>query len=117
MQDKDSESYAYYYLAIIALKKGNRQRAINYINTAIQLDNNIYKLVYKHEIFVSIRKDIEASGTTMRRYKYTHQEVKTRKYLDDTFILVDKMKYNTHSEVNNNESKKIEKEEKNREDF
>ena len=116
VQDKDSESYAYYYLAVIALLNGDKQRAINYINVAIQMDNNIYKLVYKHEIFSDIRKDIKVSETKMHSYHYTRQENKTREHLDETIILIDKMKKN-NTRFSVNESKNIEKNEKQREEY
>lgn len=101
MQDKDSESYAYYYLAIISLLKGEKDRAIGYINIAIELDNKIYKNVCKHEIFSEIMDDIRPINGKHCRYHCTYQELKTRKHLDDTFILIDKMKKNNITKENN----------------
>ena len=48
MQDKDSEPDAYYYLAIICLMKGEEDKAVGYVNIAIELDYRFYKKVSKH---------------------------------------------------------------------
>lgn len=108
MQDKDSEPDAYYYLSIIALMKGEKDRAVGYINIAIELDNRIYKRVCKQEIFSSIMDEIRLGEGKKRRYHLTYQELKTKKHLDDTFNLIDKMKQNDSTiKSKNNENKEI----------
>lgn len=94
MQDKDSEPDAFYYLSIISLLKGEKDRAVGYINIAIELDNRIYKKVCKQKIFSPIMDEIRLVEGKKRRYHLTYQELKTKKHLDDTFNLVGNMKQN-----------------------
>ena len=102
MQDKDSEPDAYYYLSIISLMKGEKDRAVGYINIAIELDNRIYKKVCKQDIFSDIMPEIRSAEGKKHRYHLTYQELKTKKHLDDTFNLIDKMKQNDNIMQNNN---------------
>ncbi|MBO5348700.1 MAG: tetratricopeptide repeat protein [Clostridia bacterium] len=94
IQDKDSEPDSYYYLAIISLLKGEKDRAVSYINMAIELDNRIYVKVQSQEIFSSIIDEVRPSEGKSHRYHLTYQELITKKHLDDTFNLIDKMKKN-----------------------
>ncbi|MBP3503214.1 MAG: tetratricopeptide repeat protein [Clostridia bacterium] len=106
MQDKDSEPEAYYYLSIISLMKGERDKAVGYINIAIELDNRIYKKACKQEIFSTIKDEIRLGNGKKYRYHLTYQELKTKKHLDDTFNLIGKMKQNDNNIKNkNNENK------------
>lgn len=116
LQDETSEAYAYYYLGIIDLLKGNKDQAINYLNIAVQLDEKIYKLIYKHEIFTTIRKSVKVTETKVNKRAFTKKELKTIKHLDDTFILVDKMKKSGKLDSSLSE-KKIERAEKEREEY
>ena len=116
VQDQDSEGYAYYYLAIIALFKGDKDRALNYLNIAIELDNNVYKLIYKHDIFVSICDKISVKEAKIHKYRFTRQEKKTRDHLDDTFILTQKLKMGGKGSSDSN-GKKIKEQDKQREEY
>lgn len=94
LEDKDSEPDAYFYLAIISMLKGEIDRAVGYVNIAIELDRRMYKRVCKQEIFLPIMDQIRTEQTRNHRYHLTYQELKTRKYLDDTFSLINKIKDN-----------------------
>lgn len=109
MQDKDSEPDAYYYLAIICLMKGEEDKAVGYVNIAIELDYRFYKKVSKQEIFEPIMDQIRSGQSKKRKYHYTYEEVRTKKHLDDTFCLIEKMK-NNNSKFDGNSDKKVEKE-------
>ena len=104
LQNKDTEPEAYYYLAIISLLKGEKERAVAYVNMAIELDSKIYNKVVKQEIFVPIIKEIRKTENKKRRYKYTYRELLTKKHLEDTFYLIEKMKANNTIEKNDNKS-------------
>lgn len=108
MQDKDTEPEAYYYLSIILLMKGEKDRAVSYINIAIELDYNIYKRVQNQEIFSTIMEEIRPGNGKKHKYKLTYQELKTKKHLDDTFNLIGKMKQNEIKNKNSSyENRKI----------
>ena len=94
LQDKQTEPYAYYYLAVISMIKGESERAISYINMAIELDFRFYKKACKQEVFASIVKYIRENQTKDCKYNLTYREIKTIKHLDDTFSLIQKMKCN-----------------------
>ena len=94
LEDKDSEPDAYFYLAIISMLKGEIDRAVGYVNIAIELDRRMYKRVCNQEIFLPIMDQIRTEQTRNHRYHLTYQELKTRKHLDDTFSLINKIKDN-----------------------
>ena len=104
LQNKDTEPEAYYYLAIISLLKGEKERAVAYVNMAIELDSKIYNKVAKQEIFVPIIKEVRKTENKKRRYKYTYRELLTKKHLEDTFYLIEKMKANNTIEKNDNKA-------------
>lgn len=104
LQNKDTEPEAYYYLAIISLLKGEKERAVAYVNMAIELDSKIYNKVAKQEIFMPIIKEIRKTENKKRRYKYTYRELLTKKHLEDTFYLIEKMKANNTIEKSDNKA-------------
>ena len=53
------EGSAYYYLAQIALIKGENAKAVNYINLALEIDKTIEKKIEKHPLFLSIKDEIK----------------------------------------------------------
>lgn len=116
LQDKDSEPDAYYYLAIISLIKGEKDRAVGYINIAIELDKKMYKRVCKNEIFLPIMEQIRNVQERNHKYHLTYQEIKTRRHLEDTFLLVQKLKGSGKTDKNNDsKSKQIDEVEQQRE--
>ena len=116
LQDKDSEPAAYYYLAIISLLKGEKDRAVGYVNISIELDKRMYKKVCKNDIFLPIIDQVRNVQDRTHRYHLTYQEIKTRKHLEDTFLLVQKLKSNGQIDKKDDvKSKKIEEIEQQRE--
>ena len=116
LQDKDSEPEAYYYLAIISLIKGEQDRAVGYINISIELDKKMYKKVCKNDIFLPIMDQIRNVEERNHIYHLTYQELKTKKHLEDTFVLVQKLKNNEKNKQNADiKNKQINKDEQHKE--
>ena len=108
LDDKDSEPDAYFYLAIIAMLKGEVDRAVSYVNIAIELDRRMYKRVCKQGIFAPIMDQVRKNKTRNHRYHLTNQEFKTRKYLDETISLINSMKSDGKSRASKSDGKIIE---------
>lgn len=107
LQNKDTEPEAYYYLAIISLLKGEKERAVAYVNMAIELDSKIYNKVINQELFAPIMQEVRKVENRKHRYKLTYQELLTKKHLEDTFYLIEKMKVN--NTIEKSDSKSIKK--------
>lgn len=103
LQNKDSEPEAYYYLAIIALLKNKKDKAVAYINIAIELDSKIYNKVCKQDIFKNIMEEVRFIEGRRHRYHMNLRELRTKKHLEDTFLLIDNLK---NSAKTSGESKK-----------
>lgn len=91
MEDKDSEPDAYFYLAIIFLLKGDKERAVSYANIAVELDKKIYKRICRQELFAPVMDQIRNECHKDHKNTLTIQELKTKKHLEDMFALVSKM--------------------------
>lgn len=94
MEDKDTEPDAYFYLAIIYMLKGDKDRAVGYANIAIELDKKMYKRVCKQDIFAPVMNQIRKEQRRDHKSKLTKQEFKTRKHLEEMFALISKMTSN-----------------------
>lgn len=94
MEDKDSEPDAYFYLAIIYLLKGDKDRAVSYANIAVELDQKIYKRICRQELFAPIMDQIRNESSKNHKNTLTKQEYKTKKHLEEMFALVSKMTSN-----------------------
>ena len=75
--------------------KGEKQKAINYLNVAIELDSSIYKEIETQSIFLPIIKSIKAPNLNntlnIPISKLTKKENQTIKHLKDTYYLVNKL--------------------------
>lgn len=94
MIDKYSEPDAYFYLSIIYLLKGDKDRAVGYANIAIEIDKRMYKRVCRQDIFAPVMKEIRSGKSKIRKNDLTKQEFRTRRHLEETFALVSKMTNN-----------------------
>ena len=78
--------------------KGEKQKAINYLNVAIELDSSIYKEIETQSIFLPIIKSIKAPNLNntlnIPISKLTKKENQTIKHLKDTYYLVNKLNNN-----------------------
>ena len=88
--------------------KGEIDRAVSYLNIAIELDRRMYKRACKQEIFFPIMDQIRNNKTGYHRYHFTYQELKTKKHLDDTLSLINSLKSEGKKRDNKNDGKIIE---------
>lgn len=104
------EAMSYYQLAKIYVYKGEKDKAINFLNKAIELDPKFLKLAAKEKTFKNIREYITVSvkmDDTDKEEKeddefeikksivLEEQEKIARKYLDDTLKLIEEMSENS----------------------
>lgn len=94
MEDKESEPDAYFYLAIIYLIKGDKDRAVSYANIAVELDKRMYKRISRQDIFAPVMNQIRENQNRNHKNTLTKQELKTKKHLEDMFALINKMTSN-----------------------
>lgn len=121
---EEVEAGSYYYLAQISLLRGDKAKAVNYINVAIELDSKVYKEIEKESIFAPIIKHIkppDLNDTLNRKIlnKLSKKERLTQKHLKETYYLVNKLNNNDMKMIKNikknielEEEKQIEKDEK-----
>ena len=85
--------------------KGEKQKAINYLNVAIELDSSIYKEIETQSIFLPIIKSIKAPNLNntlnIPISKLTKKENQTIKHLKDTYYLVNKLNNNDIKMIRN----------------
>ena len=106
------EAMSYYQLAKIYVYKGEKDKAITFLNKAIELDQKILKLANKEKKFKKIKEYITVSvkmDDTVKVAKadeleefearrsiiLKQQEEIARKYLDDTLKLIEEMSENS----------------------
>lgn len=103
---EDIEAGSYYYLAQINMLRGEKEKAINYINIAIELDSDIYKEIEGQVIFLPILRSIKAPSLNdtlnMKAVnKLNKKEKLTQKHLKDTYYLVNKLNNNDMKMIKN----------------
>lgn len=104
MEDKESEPDAYFYLAIIYIIKGDKDRAVSYANIAVELDKKMYKRISRQEIFAPVMNQIRENQNNKHKNTLNRQELKTKKHLEDMFSLINKMTSNG-KKIDKNDSK------------
>lgn len=121
---EEVEAGSYYYLAQISMLRGDKAKAVNYINVAIELDSKVYKEIEGQSIFAPIIKHIKPPdfNTTLNKpilKKLSKKEKLTQKHLKETYYLVNKLNNNDMKMIKNikknieiEEEKQIEKDEK-----
>lgn len=121
---EEVESGSYYYLAQISMLRGDKAKAVNYINVAIELDSKVYKEIENQSIFAPIIKHIKPPdlNTTLNKKvlkKISKKEILTQKHLKETYYLVNKLNNNDIKMMKNikknvqlEEENQIEKDEK-----
>ena len=101
---------SYYQLAKIYVHKGDKDKAINFLNKAIELDPSLLKVAEKEKTFEKIKEyitvsvkmdekeqqddDYEQENEDENRRKnpiLVEQEEEARKYLEATLKLIDEM--------------------------
>lgn len=104
MQTIDDEELApdsYYELSKIALIRGNKEKAIQYANIAIELNpKKIANKIKKEAIFIpiyaklSIPFNLEESEEEKKEEKLTKKEIKAKEQLEKMFELTRQLSYN-----------------------
>ena len=103
----DLEAMSYYQLAKIYVHKGDKDKAINFLNKAIELDPSLLKVAEKEKTFEKIKEyitvsvkmdeqeisdeDIEEEKEVKRSEVLIAQENESRRYLEETLKLIDEM--------------------------
>ncbi len=107
----DLEAMSYYQLAKIYVYKGDKDKAINFLNKAIELDPRLLKIAEKEKSFEKIKEYItvsvkmdekEPNNEEQENEEYVYDNVKkniilkeqeeiSRKYLEDTVKLIEQM--------------------------
>ena len=98
---------SYYQLAKIYVHKGDKDKAINFLNKAIELEPSLLKIAEKEKTFEKIKEYITVSvkmdeqeivdeeeledAEEQRSVILTAQENEARKYLEDTLKLIEEM--------------------------
>ncbi|MBR3614968.1 MAG: tetratricopeptide repeat protein [Clostridia bacterium] len=100
------EAMSYYQLAKIYVHKGDKDKAINFLNKAIELEPSLLKVAEKEKTFEKIKEyitvsvkmdekenldDDEIEEEEKRSEVLILQENEARKYLEDTLKLIDEM--------------------------
>lgn len=112
------EARSYYQLAKIYIYKGEKDKAINFLNKAIELDSKLLKVAEKDKTFKKIREFItvsvnmkeqeddddgrafideeeEENFSSSKNRILEEQEEKARTYLEESFVLIEQMSENT----------------------
>lgn len=111
------EAKSYYQLAKIYIYKGEKDKAINFLNKAIELDSKLLKVAEKDKTFKKIREFItvsvnmteqedvddgkafvdedEENHYSSKKKALEEQEEKARNYLEEAFVLIEQMSENT----------------------
>ena len=92
IDDEELSPLAYYQLAKIYMIKGDRDTAIQALNIAIELDNNLYKKAIEDSVFIPIKGYINYPSIDEEDIE-PKKEKKVRKHLDKTYNLVGKLNY------------------------
>ncbi len=103
----DLEAMSYYQLAKIYVHKGDKDKAINFLNKAIELDPSLLKVAEKEKTFEKIKEyitvsvkmdeqeiseeDLEEEKEEKRSEVLIAQENESRKYLEETLKLIEEM--------------------------
>ncbi len=114
------EAKSYYQLAKIYVYKGEKDKAINFLNKAIELEPKLLKIAVKEKTFKKIKEfitvsvnmnekededngsafidDEEEHENSYKRAILEEQEEKARDYLEETFRLIEQISENTTKE-------------------
>ena len=116
---EDVEAGSYYYLSQIAILKGDKEKAINYMNIAVELDPNVYNKAQKEDVFIpiknSIKKPQRIANELKRKTKLLLKERKALNHLSKTCSLINSLNNEDIEMMKNIKAKEKETEEKQRE--
>ena len=89
LQGKETETGSYYYLALVSILKGEKDKAIQYMNIAVEEEPELYEKVQKETVFLSIRKKVKRVPKLEKKKELiSEKEIKVEKHLEETYRLV-----------------------------
>ena len=93
LDSEELDAKAYFELSKIYMLKNEREKAIIFINKAIELDRKMYKKSEKEPVFIPIRKYVilPVEEKNLKEYTQGENEKKVEKHLDRTFNLIEGM--------------------------
>ena len=118
MKQEDLEAGSYYYLSQIALLRGEEDKAIRYMNVAVQLDERVYKQLQKDPLFLPIRSKIEPPQKEVQQQRkriLTKKERNVNQHLTRTCILVEGLSNEDLAVMQQQREKQLKQEEKQKE--
>lgn len=86
--EKETEGGAYYNLAKISMLNGEKDKALKYVNVAIETDSKYSKITEEEPVFIPIKSSIKFTTETNKKKKTTTlkpNETMARKYLEKTY--------------------------------
>ena len=85
----ETEGKSYYQLAKIYMIKNNKEKAIMFINRAIDFDIDYYEIIINEPMFLPIKKQIEKPNEEVKKEKIkeSEKEKMISDYLDNTYNL------------------------------
>ena len=111
---EEVEPFAYYELAKISIKKGQKDRAVAYLNKALELEPALKEKLNEEQIFIPIKSYIvipENKEETNRKQMGRKEEA-IKKHLEETLEIVEKLNNRTDyfrkQKQKNKENKNIE---------
>lgn len=93
------EGKSYYQLARIYIIKGEKDKAITFINKAIELEPELLNKAIKEKIFEPIRQyftvSVKMEDNKEKEEKLTEEELSVQRHLEDTNSLIENINENT----------------------
>lgn len=111
---EEVEPFAYYELSKISMQKGEKDKAIAFLNKAVELEPKLMKKVNKEEIFIPIKAYILKSENKEKneRKKIGEKEQEVKNHLEETLEKVKKLdNRRSYFTVKKEEKEEIKKEE------
>lgn len=92
LQGEEVEAGSYYYLSQINMLKGERDKALLYMNTAVEIEPELYEKMLENTIFIPIRNQV-SKPSKVERYKKTmnRKEQLAKEHLENTYSFVGDM--------------------------
>ena len=115
---EDTEPESCYQLARIYLIRGEKEKAITYLDRAVSLDSSFAKKAAKDPMFITIQRYIPKNINEKIRnnIKMTKLELDTKKHLEDTSYIVGRISKNDIKNMNIIKEKGIDLQREERED-
>lgn len=94
---EDLADEVYYYLSYISILKGNREEAIQYLNIAVEENEELYQKACKEDVFRIIIHKVKKPTNTQKnrnKNKITLKELQTMEHLQKTCEVVSNLNKN-----------------------